>query len=462
MIPSNNNETFYFRLKLGFVLLILSLLILSGLSLLALHFVVDAQETMTFNHAQDLINIQKLKISAEQKVSKSRAFLFTLQERFIIEMQESRDDFLQQHEELRAFLVRPRSKQLHEQVGLNEQAHQEQLEAAIKLARQGASRQELIAFWDDVVKPKRDQLDQRLDQFLGHKETLFEEAKLVALQAVHRANRLLNISAICAILLSIFLAFLVHRALHCLRDSENKLQTQAGELQEAIVMRDEFVSIASHELKTPLTSLQLQAQTMKRTMEKQGMSAFTEAYIQKMLDQTERQSRRLNRLVDDMLDLTRISSGKLQLQLQDVDLSEIVTEALERFKTELLEHNGGVQIHLHKNVIGHWDKFRLEQVITNLLTNAMKYGGGKPIQVSLTTKGNCARLCIQDQGMGIAEESRERIFKRFERAINSSEVSGLGLGLYISRQITEAHGGKLWVESEPGEGANFIMELPLA
>jgi signal transduction histidine kinase len=223
--------------------------------------------------------------------------------------------------------------------------------------------------------------------------------------------------------------------------------------KEATQVRDDFISIASHELKTPLTSLKLQTQISKRQEE------FQTPKIQKQLNSTILQIDRLNKLVDDMLDITRINTGKLDLQRTHFNLSKLLEDLTERFAPQFDAARITLDTQIDKNIEGNWDAFKLEQVVNNLFSNALRYSAGYPVQVSLKKLERKVVLNVIDQGIGIEEKNRERIFERFERATTAAR--GLGLGLYITRQIVELHGGIIRVESNYGQGSNFIVELPL-
>lgn len=232
--------------------------------------------------------------------------------------------------------------------------------------------------------------------------------------------------------------------------------------QEAISARDTFLSIASHELRTPITSMKLQAQHLRRRIAAGDPAAFEPERVTRIVEQTERSISRLSRLVEDMLDISRIATGRLNIQPEAVDLAELTRDVVERFRQQLAEAGHALELQLKSGVVGRWDRDRLEQVLTNLLTNALKYAPGAPLRVAARTAGGSALLEVQDRGPGIAPEFQHRIFERFERLVGASEVSGLGLGLHIARHIVEAHGGTLRVRSAPGEGACFIAELPVA
>jgi PAS domain S-box-containing protein len=231
------------------------------------------------------------------------------------------------------------------------------------------------------------------------------------------------------------------------------------ELQSAIRLRDEFMSVASHELRTPLSALQLHLQSLDRLLRQACMEAINERIVKK-LSSAVRQTNRLARLVDSLLDVSRIARGKLELQLEDFDLDEAASEVAERFRDEASREGCDIQVVRSSRVSGCWDRLRIEQVITNLLSNSLKYGPGKPITVSVATDDERGILTVEDEGIGIEPDKMARIFERFERGVPSRHYGGLGLGLYIVRQIVEAHGGTVEVESRPGAGARFVIALP--
>ena len=220
------------------------------------------------------------------------------------------------------------------------------------------------------------------------------------------------------------------------------------------------MSIASHELKTPLTSLKLQTQSMRRSFERGKAEAFSPENVGKMVINNEKQVGRLIRLVDDMLDFSKIESGKLSMNREWADVGEIVREVYEQLEEQL--NVTGCQSRLIDGppIFASVDRFRIEQVVTNLLTNASRYGKGRPVVVKTETIGNKVVVSVSDQGMGIAPGNLERVFNRFERAVSANEISGLGLGLYISREIILAHQGRIWVQSDLGVGSTFFFELP--
>lgn len=228
--------------------------------------------------------------------------------------------------------------------------------------------------------------------------------------------------------------------------------------QDTIRLREEFLSVASHELHTPLTPLQLQLQTLKRALETPERATAGELTLK--LESALRQVKRLSRLVDDLLDVSRITAGRLALQREEVELVELTRELVERFGEQAEAAGCSFHIAATGPVSGAWDRFRLEQVLVNLLSNALKYGAGRPVEIEVAARGGEATWLIRDHGIGIAPENLQRIFGRFERAVSARSYGGLGLGLFIAHQIVQAHGGTLQVWSEPGAGATFTVTLP--
>jgi signal transduction histidine kinase len=229
------------------------------------------------------------------------------------------------------------------------------------------------------------------------------------------------------------------------------------EAQEAIRVRDEFMAIASHELKTPLTPLQLDLDLLLRIVHETG----ADQRLIKRLETANRQTRRLTHLVEELLDVSRLTSGHLSLELQEFDLVEMAGEVLDRHRRDAGVAGCALELHAERPVKGDWDRMRFEQILSNLLSNAIKYGAGKPVEVTVQEADGMARLVVEDHGIGISQEDAARIFDRFERAVSPRNYGGLGLGLYVARQLAEAHGGTIVVHSQLGVGAKFTAVLPL-
>ncbi|MBC7380281.1 MAG: hybrid sensor histidine kinase/response regulator [Burkholderiaceae bacterium] len=232
------------------------------------------------------------------------------------------------------------------------------------------------------------------------------------------------------------------------------------ELQHAVKMRDDFMSMVSHELRTPLNTLFLQTQIRKMNLEKGSPTAVSTEQQRQGVERDQRQIQNMVKLIDDMLDVSRLRRGALAIWPKPTDLSLLVRRVMDGFADQAA--SAGCEIHLKAPpaISGVWDEFRIEQVVANLLTNATRYGPGKPVDVSVESIPGGARLSVRDRGRGIAPQDQERIFGQFERAVDKDQIPGLGLGLYITRQILAAHGGSISVSSVPGEGATFVVNLP--
>lgn len=233
--------------------------------------------------------------------------------------------------------------------------------------------------------------------------------------------------------------------------------------QQAIQARDEFLSIASHELKTPLTALQLQVDGLRiaeRNQQGDGDRLDRVEVRPERIRKLEAHSARLALLVNQLLDVSRLTAGRLVLAPDEMDLWALVQGVAGRFSEQA--QRAGCELLLEGSpLVGRWDPSRLDQVITNLVANAIKYGPGAPVEIRLEARPAGARVEVRDHGVGVAADDHERIFERFERALSARNYGGLGLGLWIARRLVEAHGGAIRVESQPGAGARFIVELPL-
>jgi PAS domain S-box-containing protein len=234
--------------------------------------------------------------------------------------------------------------------------------------------------------------------------------------------------------------------------SERKRNEQA---EAALRMRDEFLAIASHELRTPLSALVLRLDLLER----QATSGDL-AQVSKSIERAQDQTQRITRLVDRLLNVSLLANGKIELQVCRSDLSEIVESVAERFLEQASTAGSELRLSIAPGILVQADKLRLEEPISNVIANAIKFGGGHPIEIELTSRDETAILSVHDRGIGIPPEDLSRIFGRFERTANSQQYGGLGLGLYIASQIVEQHSGSIRAENRPNGGASIIIELP--
>jgi len=225
---------------------------------------------------------------------------------------------------------------------------------------------------------------------------------------------------------------------------------------------EDFFCMVAHELRTPLTLLILQNELMERIVNSnEGANLPEKATLSKLLKTTGHQLAIFSKLVTNLFSLSEIATGKLVLNRTQVDLSAIANEVTSCFQEEFKKRNYSIDLAFADSLIGNWDYLRLEQVIINLITNAMKFGQGKPIRIATQRIGQRAQLTVSDQGMGISVTDQVKIFQRYEQLGSNRPNSGLGLGLFISQQIIFAHGGIIRVESQLNQGTTFIVELPL-
>ncbi|MFL5270958.1 MAG: sensor histidine kinase, partial [Anaeromyxobacteraceae bacterium] len=235
--------------------------------------------------------------------------------------------------------------------------------------------------------------------------------------------------------------------------------SEVESLRQALRARDDFLSIASHELKTPLAALMLTVDALRRVAQK---NPGLPPRFATSLDGAFRQASRLAQLVNDLLDVSRLQAGRVELSLGDTDLLAVARDVVERLLPSSQRARCTVEVRAAGPVLGRWDRDRLERVATNLVSNAIKYGAGAAVVVEVAQRENAARLSVEDHGIGIAPEHQARIFERLERAPNAREFGGLGLGLWICREIVTLHGGTIQVESRLGDGARFVVDLPTA
>ncbi|PCC69581.1 PAS domain S-box-containing protein [Nannocystis exedens] len=230
------------------------------------------------------------------------------------------------------------------------------------------------------------------------------------------------------------------------------------EMELALAKREEFIAVASHELRTPLTPIVLQVDRLIRRA--RGDGEFSATSCLPKLGVIQRQADRLHRLIEELLDVSRITGGRLKIEVEDVDYAELLRATVEHFTEPLAR--AGCEIHLTAPLYasGRTDRTRFEQIVSNLLANAMKYGGGKPIELELTQDDETITLSVRDRGIGISANDQARIFQRFERAVSERHYGGLGLGLWVARHVSEAMGGHISVTSAPGAGSVFVVKLP--
>jgi signal transduction histidine kinase/PAS domain-containing protein len=233
------------------------------------------------------------------------------------------------------------------------------------------------------------------------------------------------------------------------------------EAQKAIQMRDDFLLAASHELRTPLTPLSLQIQSLQKFVNQGTLASLPHETLKQMFDLSTTRLRSLTSLIDNLLEVSQISAGKLTIIREKVNLSQLLQKLVNHYSKPIANFKNNFELDIPNDIVGFWDLTRIEGVFENLILNAMKYGSGKPIQIRAKSSKEQVTVSVRDLGPGISEEDQKRIFERFERAVSVYQFGGLGLGLYITREIIHAHGGSIRVTSKLNQGSTFIVDLPL-
>jgi signal transduction histidine kinase len=240
------------------------------------------------------------------------------------------------------------------------------------------------------------------------------------------------------------------------------LERRVQELTHALALSDEFLSTLGHELRNPLAPIYMQAQYLLDAVRQGEPKALTSDWMVPQLEGFSRRLQKFLEMLNRIMDVSRMSAGQLDLELEEVDLVEVVREVSGNFERELSAARSELRLDLPQRLVGKWDRMRVEQIFTNLLSNAIRYGASRPIEVRAGGDREQIELSVKDDGVGIPEEHQHRIFERFERAGKTRSSGGFGIGLWTVRQSCLALGGHVSVKSRPGEGSEFTVILPRA
>lgn len=434
-------RSFQSTILVGFIVAGVLIAALGAASITVLTTVIEEKDVLISEPIFDLTQARRLSEIAEHKVASGRAYLITQDEEYLRRKDELRTEFLKV-----LASIQTNNTAVVESIRNAEREHDTSMTDAFEMKQENASPREIARFFEDRVQPSRMRLREAINEFIRRKESLLAARLEESGRSDVRAQTYLRVAAGTSIGIAAFLFILIARTAKQFRRWDQERSRLLTEAQEAVQARDEFLSIASHELKTPLTSLQLRAQAAMRAKDPEHARAQFENVFH--------QISHLSRLIDELLDLTRIRAGKLVLNRMPTDLAALTRAVAERFPAP-------IELNLPVELIGSWDPIRIEQVVTNLVSNAIKYGQGKPIRVCVSRRGDRASVEVEDRGLGISIEEQARIFERFERASSAKGIRGLGLGLYITRQIVEAHGGVIRFKSECDRGSTFTVELPI-
>jgi signal transduction histidine kinase len=276
------------------------------------------------------------------------------------------------------------------------------------------------------------------------------------------------------ILEAVFISFLIDKvkrfdilSKYANRERQQKkdmflLRQQLVQAEKNINRRDEFLSFVSHELKTPLTAMLLQSQMALHNIRNVSLAKFSIEKLLTMLENSESQTKQLAKMVNDLMNVSLITTGKLELEKEKMDLGDLVNTVISKMEDKAHAEGYDINTDVEDGVVGNWDHARLEQVVTNLFSNAIKYGKRNPLTITVFSRSGYAKLVVKDKGIGIPKDLKGKLFNRFERGTNAHAFEGLGVGLYLCHQIIKAHGGTIEVKSTPEKGSTFTVSLPLA
>ncbi|MFU8817682.1 MAG: ATP-binding protein [Pseudomonadales bacterium] len=411
-----------------------------------------AQETIV-NHASERRQAQELRVVAERSIAANRGFLLTGGSRMLVEVAEADAAFYEQARTLDGLLESAEGRQLLATAVAVKRAHGEAVAEALEMRVGEEGLDELHDFFETQVLPATTRLEAILLEFVEYKTAQLNEAARSTLAATNIAWWSLLMLALANIVVSPLVARLARRTV-------NALHAHAAELERAVRAREEFLAVASHELRTPLSVLKLQTQILKRRLNAGDPLAHDTEALTAFTKQMDRGVDSLTLLVERMLDVASFEQGQLMLNREPVDLAALTGEVIERLAPQLASANCSVDYRSSGPVVGLWDRARLEQVVTNLLMNVIRHAPGQPASVSVRRECGVAYLVVEDRGPGLAEQNRDRVFERFERAEIAADGAGMGLGLTVTRQIVQGHGGRIWAEGGERQGTRFVVELP--
>ncbi len=422
-------------------------LAIAGAAIWAAYVVIAAQDDVLFEDARELTMAEQLRFFAERESTTYRGYLISGDTSFLRREHEAEVAFDEQLRALRGAETTPTGRVLLGGIDRASRAHDAAMRDMVGTRTNPVSVQGLAETFDRAVMPTRIALEAAVHEFVADKQHRLDAGMRRVKAAGTRARWLTLGIATGGVTLLALLGLVMTRI----------LAGMYREKQDAVRARDDFLAAASHELRTPLSAMLLQCGVLQKRL---VAGEVVPARLTVGLTAIDRQIRRMSRLIADLLDTSRVMAGRLDLVLEEVDLAAITREVVERLRYDLEKAGCAIEVRASGAVRGCWDGSRLDQVVTNLVTNAMKYGTGKPIAVAVEQAPGQARVTIQDHGVGIPPEEQRAIFERFERATTARRFPGVGLGLWIAHQIVAAHGGRIAVDSSPGQGAKFSVTMP--
>jgi signal transduction histidine kinase len=440
------------QLALGFGAVAVATLVTGGVSALALRSTVERKDEVARGYAEDLSAIERLRYRSEQLVATSRGYLLTGDRKYLEHFANARWAFEQTLLSLETDRFDD-DQEFLQRIASSGKYYAKLAEAAAK--RRGESKDPalVIPYFEDVVGPARELLEGRLDEFLRHERTTFADAFARSRQNAWEAEIIVGATTAIALLLSAWLAVAVLRRL---TQQFRREQEAAEAARRAAAGREEVLAVVSHDLQNPLVAILLGSSRVQRQLPREAEA------LRPRIDAIYRAGRRMQHLIEDLLDAARIDAGKLALERERCEVSSLIAEVGELFEAKAAA--AGVRLREQVPVeatIAWLDRERLLQVLSNLVGNALSFTpDGGEVTVCLERDDGALRFSVADTGTGIAPDDLPRLFDRHWQARRSAR-NGMGLGLYISRSIVEAHGGKITVTSKVGQGSTFMFTIPV-
>ncbi len=426
--------------------------LITAFSVSALHSVISSNDLNAFNHAQALRDAERLRTVAHQKVSIGRGFLLTRDSQFFLKARQLDEEFRTRYSRLkeraepfasstndRDFLLRTEEAQ---------HIYERAFQRAMRIAKSSRGDQrKLVSYFDRTVMPRFDDWDRSLRDYSKAKEKQLADSRIAAHDAASRAMRLILIIGSAALILTIILGVIFTRTMSRLYE----------ELRLAVRAREDVLAIVSHDLRNPLSAVMLNADMLVRTPEIELEKR------KRMLRTIQTSSRQMRQLITDVMDFVKVESGKVSINKKAEDTCEILDDLLSVFSP--LARDKGLSIDHSVAPEARWincDRGRVLQVLSNLIGNAIKFTPpGGTLRVDASVQAGEALFKVSDTGIGIPASQLTCIFDQYWQAKRESK-QGIGLGLSIAKELVDAHGGRIWVESEPERGTQFFFTLPLA